>query len=186
VVIQEKRKALIADFNEIFTSLYKQVAGIDEVKLAYLPSWKENAGHPVTAEEALAQIEAKQDLDTQFFTTMSGPHRDRIVFVRKGRQFVPGASTGQKRLAAILLRTAQALFYRKVCGKKPVLLMDDVLLELDPEKRRRVRGVLPEYDQLFCTFLVGEPYERYRTEHTQEYSIVNGTWQELQREAAHG
>ncbi len=46
-------------------------------------------------------------------------------------------------------------------GRLPVLLMDDVMLELDPDKRQRFTALLPEYDQLFCTFLPGEPYERY-------------------------
>jgi DNA replication and repair protein RecF len=108
---------------------------------------------------------------------MSGPHRDRITFVQGGRAFVPDASTGQKRLAAILLRSAQGVYYSSRCGKKPVLLLDDVLLELDPEKRRRARAVLPAYDQLFCTFLPGEPYTRYQTPCTRVYRIAAGTWE---------
>jgi DNA replication and repair protein RecF len=186
VEIQQKRKLLVFSFNRIFSCLYEQVTGIDGVKLIYLPSWKETGEQPVSAGEALGQLEARQLLDLQFGTTMSGPHRDRILFIRNGRQFIPDASTGQKRLAAILLRSAQAMYYHQICGKKPVLLMDDVLLELDPEKRRRVRGILPEYDQLLCTFLIGEPYERYRTPATREYRIQEGRWEELPREAGHG
>jgi DNA replication and repair protein RecF len=119
-------------------------------------------------------LESRREADKRFETSGCGPHRDRLVFVRDGRDFVPSASTGQRRAAAILLRTAQALFYARVCGKKPVLLLDDVLLELDPEKRRKITQLLPEYDQLFYTFLPEEPFSRYRKEGTKEYTIKNG------------
>ena len=110
--------------------------------------------------------------------TLTGPHRDRIRFVKDGANFIPKASTGQRRLVAILLRVAQAIFYTQRTGKKPVLLMDDVLLELDPEKRQHVTLALPSYDQLFCTFLPGEPYEKYKRSSTRVYEIENGAWNE--------
>lgn len=112
-------------------------------------------------------------------TTLSGPHRDRIVFERNGSAFIPKASTGQRRLISLVLRTAQAVFYNQITGNKPVLLMDDVLLELDPKKRQKVTALLPDYDQLFCTFLPGEPYENYRRENTFVYEIKDGKWDKL-------
>ena len=108
---------------------------------------------------------------------MSGPHRDRINFVRDNKLFIPTASTGQCRLVSLLLRVAQAVYFTRVTGLKPVLLMDDVLLELDPDKRTKVTALLPEYDQLFCTFLPGEPYERYMYDTTKVYKIKSGEWE---------
>jgi DNA replication and repair protein RecF len=92
--------------------------------------------------------------------------------------FIPTASTGQCRLVSLILRVAQSVYYTKTTGQKPVLLMDDVLLELDPEKRRKLTSLLPEYDQLFCTFLPGEPYEKYMHDTTTIYTIKNGEWYE--------
>jgi len=109
-------------------------------------------------------------------TTLSGPHRDRIIFMHEGRQFIPVASTGQQRLVALLLRVAQAVYYSRITGMKPVFLMDDVMLELDPDKRQKMTTMLPDYDQLFCTFLPGEPYERYRHSTTHIYQIEKGEW----------
>ena len=109
---------------------------------------------------------------------MSGPHRDRINFVLENKNFVQTASTGQCRLISLLLRVAQAVFYTRTTGLKPVLLMDDVLLELDPDKRQKLTALLPEYEQLFCTFLPGEPYERYMKDTTKIYKISNGEWYE--------
>ena len=102
----------------------------------------------------------------------------KIVFEKEGIPFVPTASTGQKRLIALILRTGQAVFYKQITSRKPVLLMDDVLLELDPEKRQKVTSLLPEYDQLFCTFLPGEPYKNYKRESTRVYKIQDGKWED--------
>jgi DNA replication and repair protein RecF len=169
--IQKKRREAIETFNKIFGNLYLHVTGIDQVKVSYSPSWK---GYTVT--EALETLAQKRETDLSMGTTFSGPHRDRIRFLRGGKPFIPSASTGQRRLVSILLRIAQAVFYTEYTGKLPVLLMDDVMLELDPDKRQKVTALLPRYDQLFCTFLPGEPYERYRKENTKVYQIEGGKW----------
>ena len=126
--------------------------------------------------EILEYILSKRDVDKVMKTTMTGPHRDKIYFVKDGQNFIPTASTGQRRLISLILRIAQATYYTEITDKKPILLMDDVLLELDPNKRQSVTALLPQYDQLFCTFLPGEPYERYKRSTTRIYKIENGAW----------
>lgn len=171
--IQKRRFKAIFKFNTIFTSLYKEISGIEGVKIAYDPSWKtENEA------EILEYILSKREADKAMGTTITGPHRDKIYFVKDGKNFISTASTGQRRLISLILRIAQATYYTEITGKKPVLLMDDVLLELDPNKRQSVTALLPKYDQLFCTFLPGEPYEKYKHSTTRIYKIENGTWHE--------
>ncbi len=176
IEIQKKRKAAIFKFNQIFDRIYEEVTGIDGVHIRYLPSWKENENGFDSAYVIRDFLNKNRDMECMRNTTMSGPHRDRIVFERKGSPFIPQASTGQRRLVSLVLRTAQAVYYNQITGKNPVLLMDDVLLELDPEKRKRVTNLLPDYDQLFCTFLPGEPYENYRRNETLVYEISEGKW----------
>jgi DNA replication and repair protein RecF len=106
--------------------------------------------------------------------SLSGPHRDHYLFTRSGEDFSQKASTGQRRLLALLLRIAQSVFFTDKTGKKPVLLLDDVLLELDGEKRRKFLLVMPEYEQAFYTFLPGEPYETYRKADTIVYYMKSG------------
>ena len=187
--IQKKRKSTIFQFNQIFGKLYEQVTGIDGLSIKYRPSWRKTIDDRAeessfgdsslpSIEDVLMTIKSKREMEKVMCRTMTGPHVDRIDFVRNGSFFVPTASTGQRRLLALILRTAQAVFYTQVTSKKPVLLMDDVLLELDPDKRKSFTSLLPEYDQLFCTFLPGEPYERYKRETTRIYEIKNGLWTE--------
>jgi len=181
--VQKKRKTAVFQFNQIFGKLYEAVAGIDGVRIVYVPSWKETAEGAGTRfplpEEIREKLSERRDRDKMMETTMSGPHRDRIVFMRGGNQFIPTASTGQQRLTALLLRASQAVYYTRVTGVKPVFLMDDVMLELDPDKRQKMTAILPDYDQLFCTFLPGEPYERYKRSTTRIFGIENGEWNEL-------
>ncbi len=193
--ILKKRKNAVFQFNQIFGKLYEDVSGIEGVSIKYAPSWKKpssdedsvmNASDATSfadaslpsVDDVVENLKSKREGEFVMGTTLSGPHRDRIVFLRKGHVFVPTASTGQRRLLALVLRTAQALYYTNITGRKPVLLMDDVMLELDPEKRRRFTSMLPEYDQLFCTFLPGEPYENYRHASTRIYKISGGAWEE--------
>lgn len=183
--IQKKRKDAVFKFNQIFGSLYEGVTGISGVNIRYIPSWKKSAADEEcpfgdrnlpSLEETVNHLASLRQQEEIMGTSLSGPQRDRIVFERNGGPFIPMASTGQRRLIALILRTAQAKFYTEITGKKPVLLMDDVLLELDPEKRRLVTSMLPDYDQLFCTFLPGEPYQNYMKESTRVYEIKNGSW----------
>lgn len=173
IEIQKKRKQTIFNFNRIFSSLYEEITGIKNVSICYDPSWKSE-----NIDEILFQMERKKEVEKIMGLTMIGPHRDKIFFIKEGKPFIPTASTGQRRLTALILRIAQAKFYTEITSKKPVLLMDDVMLELDPDKRQKVTILLPEYDQLFCTFLPGEPYERYQKQSTRVYQIKEGIWNE--------
>lgn len=180
--IQRKRKNLIYQFNEIFGKLYSEISDIDGVYINYSPSWKEikndlGTSFP-TVDYVLNILKEKREQDKIMNTTLSGPHRDRITFIKDGSNFVQTASTGQCRLISLLLRVSQAVYYKRITGIKPVLLMDDVLLELDPIKRQKLTSMLPEYEQLFCTFLPGEPYENYKKENTKIFKIKDGKWYE--------
>ena len=180
LVIQNKRKKAIFQFNQIFGKLFEEVTGISGLKISYEPSWKEvQDGVTIRTpneNEILENLSATHERDKTLETTMSGPHRDKINFILDGQLFIQSASTGQARLISLILRVAQAVYFTRTTGMKPVLLMDDVLLELDPEKRRKLTALLPEYDQLFCTFLPGEPYQNYMRDTTKVLQISNGEW----------
>jgi DNA replication and repair protein RecF len=167
--LMEKREKAARRFSETFGPLYETVAGIGGIAVRYTPSWKVSA-----PESVAAFLEDHRDGDLSAGLSLSGPHRDRYGFTCKGVDFSAKASTGQRRLLALLLRIAQARCFSEMTGRNPVLLLDDVLLELDPEKRRRLLLVMPGYDQAFYTFLPEEPYDRYRKSDTLVYTVQNG------------
>ena len=164
-----KRRETAEEFSLVFEPLYREITGITGIGVKYLPSWKEE-----NLEGIISLLCERRESDISFGNSLSGPHRDRYLFTREGEEFSGNASTGQRRLLALLLRIAQAKVFSEKTGKKPVLLLDDVLLELDGEKRRKFISVMPEYEQAFYTFLPGEPYDRYRKPDTVVYYMESG------------
>jgi DNA replication and repair protein RecF len=167
--LMKKRAQAAAQFSLIFEPLFREVSGLENMGIHYHPSWKEEE-----EEKVIRRLEERREGDYSFGLTLSGPHRDRYVFIRRGKEFAGNASTGQRRLLALLLRLAQVEGFSKKTGYYPVLLLDDVLLELDREKRRKFLAVMPNYDQAFYTFLPGEPYEKYQKPDTIVYNVTGG------------
>lgn len=197
--LQDNRKKAVEAFNRTFSELFRRISGLEEpLHLLYRPSWRagggsNGAGRAAAAgakprrdatpsrEEVLDTLLGRREQDIYFRTTTSGPHRDKFRYDFGGKDFTEVGSTGQLRLVSLILRVAQATFYREQTGRSPLLLFDDVLLELDPSRRRRFFEALPKYEQAFFTFLPDEQYERYRKEGTLLYRVVDG---KLTREAA--
>jgi DNA replication and repair protein RecF len=78
--------------------------------------------------------------------SLVGPHRDDFTFELDGVDLNAYGSRGQQRLAVLALKLAEADWMRAEVGELPVVLLDDVLSELDPERRRYVlqRVAAPE------------------------------------------
>lgn len=169
--IQKKREILINEFNLLFPELFSKITQEnEEVFTAYRPSWKNCS----CAEEAEKKLKESLDADKRYQTTTTGPHRDRFYIVKNKRNYIETASTGQKRLVSLILRSAQAAFYTKKTGTKPILLLDDVLLELDIDKRARFLQNTTGYSQAFFTFLPGEFYFKDGTFEGLVYKVEEG------------
>jgi DNA replication and repair protein RecF len=108
--------------------------GLGEVSLRY-------DGEPPTPEGLAAVLE--RDLDRG--VTSLGPHLDDVVIAAAERDLRSFGSQGEQRLALLALLLAEAETIADRTGVPPLLLLDDVLSELDPERRRilaaRVRSV---------------------------------------------
>ena len=171
LVLRSRRDEILKEFDPVFSDRYEVVSRLGvRVGLQYRPSWKMENGES----EILRSLLSRREDELALGVTLSGPHRDRFRFVTKDGEFSGYASTGQLRLLALTLRIAQAGFCATRTGKMPILLLDDVLLELDPEKRRRFMERLPSHEQAFFTFLPGEPYETYADEETMVYWVSDG------------
>ncbi len=174
LAVTERRESLTREFGRIFTPLFKDVSGLEEdISLIYRPSW----GEARSTAQVMDKLKEKKEIDLALGTTGSGPHRDRFRFITDSRDFAKSASTGQQRLLSLVLRVAQAQFYSVTTGRKPLLLLDDVLLELDPGRRRLFRDRLPEAEQIFYTFLPGEETGRIG-EDSLTYELRDGALHE--------
>jgi DNA replication and repair protein RecF len=170
IEITRLRRELTGEFSAFFSRLYRDVSALEiPVGIRYLPSWQ--ADDPDGVKELLNR---RRESDYLFSTTTSGPHRDRFRFLFGGKDFTAAASTGQIRLASLILKTAQAAFFTARSGRLPVVLLDDVLLEMDPPRRRRFVAHFPPYEQAFFTFLPDEQFSSYAKSDTLIYKVSGG------------
>jgi DNA replication and repair protein RecF len=84
-------------------------------------------------------------------TTLVGPHRDDLVFELEGRDLAGFASRGQQRTAILALKLAELDLLTEQDGRPPLLLLDDVFSELDPDRRAHLVRRIAELPQAFVT-----------------------------------
>jgi DNA replication and repair protein RecF len=110
------------------------------------------AGGSTRAEEFGVKLVETRALDLRRGTATFGPQRDEIEFLVDGRPARQCASQGQQRLITLALKFAELECVRKARGAHPVLLLDDVSSELDPERTRAVAEWLRASEsQVFVT-----------------------------------
>ena len=90
------------------------------------------------AGDMLLGLAAHREEDIRRQTTSFGPHRDDLSILLSGMDMRSFASQGQVRTAALSLRLSAFDLLEKTQGEPPLLLLDDVLSELDPDRRRRL------------------------------------------------
>lgn len=168
--IMEYRAGAVYEFNKIFPPLFSSISGTDfNLSVNYQPSWKEGG----SVEEIESILLSTIERDKKMNTTTSGIHRDRFVVMSQYGPFAQMGSTGQLRLCSLIFRIAEAVYFSQKTGKKPILLLDDVLLELDSVKRGKVLSSLPEYSQTWCTFLPDEEYHDDKSS-SLHFNVDNG------------
>jgi DNA replication and repair protein RecF len=117
-----------------------------EASLAYRPRSKASSVDQLESELADA---AAGDLERGF--TLHGPHRDELVLALEGRGIRSFGSQGQQRLALLALLLAERDVLSAARRALPVLLLDDVLSELDSDRRGRLLELLREGGQTLIT-----------------------------------
>ncbi len=179
--LMEERSALFLMFHQEFSQLYEYVSHLGRpVEISYSPSWQK----VFDFQELADHLARRRDSEILYGTTRSGPHRDRWDFVCMAESFTDKASTGQLRLLSLILRIIEAKLAAGNALRWPILLLDDVLLELDVGKRRRFLELLPPSDQgaqAFFTFLPEEPWTEYEQGNTLVYKVYNGRFENQKR-----
>jgi DNA replication and repair protein RecF len=116
----------------------------ERLSLRYLSNAPPNADEdPERAlRRRLMETAAKEVWNGQ---TLVGPHRDDLSFELGGRELSSFASRGQQRTAILAFKLAQLDLLGQLDGRPPLLLLDDVFSELDPQRRahlvRRIGGL---------------------------------------------
>jgi DNA replication and repair protein RecF len=92
--------------------------------------------------------------------TMVGPHRDDMKILSNNIDLNRFGSQGQQRTATLSLKLGELRLLHQETGEKPVLLLDDVMSELDDERRTLLLGVIKHTYQTIITSTNLNPFQR--------------------------
>ena len=100
---------------------------------------------------SVAALEERLDRDLERGVTGLGPHLDDILIASGIRELRSYGSQGEQRLAVLSLLLAEAELIVERTGTRPLLLLDDVLSELDPARRRILAARVAHVGQALVT-----------------------------------
>src|SRR5258707_3020673 len=80
-----------------------------------------------------------------------GPHRDDLAFLAGAVDLSTYGSRGQQRSVALALKLAELEYIERETGDQPILLLDDVLSELDAQRRADLLAAVRGLDQVLLT-----------------------------------
>ena len=115
---------------------YSAISGRDNEALTVRYRTQLDRGDP--REQLLELLRARRADDLRRLATTVGPHRDDLTLLLSQMELQAYGSQGQARTAALALKLAAFDLLNEEQGEPPLLLLDDVLSELDPLRRRRL------------------------------------------------
>jgi DNA replication and repair protein RecF len=121
------RRELIPRLSPLARLAYRRISdGAEDLRVEYLPGVKEDFA---------VELAQSRRRELACRATVVGPHRDDLQWLLNDRSAADFGSEGQKRTLAIALKIAQAEYLAGLHGTPPVLLLDDVMGELDANRR---------------------------------------------------
>jgi DNA replication and repair protein RecF len=133
IALRDDRAAAIELLRERFAVAAAELGLAGAVELRYRPR-----SRAATAEELAAELGERVDSDLERGFTGHGPHRDDVALLRDGRELRAYGSQGEQRLALLALLLAERAALHEERGAPPLLLLDDVMSELDADRRERL------------------------------------------------
>lgn len=135
--LMRHRRELLPRILPLARTAYGRIAQVDEeFRLEYECSVKEDFA---------VELAKTRGREQALRVTCVGPHRDDLRLVLQDRSAAQFASEGQKRSIVIALKIAQAEYLTEVHGVPPILLIDDIMGELDLNRRS---GFLPVLERV--------------------------------------
>ena len=152
--VSAERAGALSQLSSRVGPIHGDLSGEGEaLELVYRPSVTlDAADSPKAVADGLRQaLEEGRDKEVAQGVTMAGPHRDDVQLLLNGVDVGIYASRGQSRTAVLSMRLAEAAYLADRRGQRPVLLLDDVLSELDAERRAHVLERASGYEQCFIS-----------------------------------
>jgi DNA replication and repair protein RecF len=135
--LRSDRAAAVALLAEPFSGRAERLGCSGDVSLEYRPR-----SRAADEEEYMAELRARLPSDLERGFSGHGPHRDELAILRDGRELRVYGSQGEQRLALLALLLAERAVLSDERRRTPLMLLDDVMSELDAERRELLASEL--------------------------------------------
>lgn len=133
--IIQKRLESLKKLNQLMDLMNRKLTnGKEDLRLQYTQPYSEKQ-LLVTKESLLQALQDNLVDDRRRLQTSVGPHRDDIIFYSGPMDLKRFGSQGQQRTAILSVKLSELEYIKSEVGEYPILLLDDVLSELDQERR---------------------------------------------------
>jgi DNA replication and repair protein RecF len=155
--VMARRARVIETLSPWLAVAYEDIArSTERVSLVYVASWESGDLDPGRsaadfAAGILRALESARRTDRERRLTTVGPHRDEPVFRIDDADARTHGSQGEQRTMALAVKLAAHRAVAEVVGEPPVLLLDDVFSELDPDRATALGKALPDDTQTMIT-----------------------------------
>ena len=142
------RQMYVKDINDILNKITRALTGgKGKFELKYYPFVPYDADYQENAKKAFKRAE---ESDFKHKQTSIGIHREDISISLNGRDIATFGSQGENRIAALALKLSP-YFLIEDKDKKPIIVLDDVMSELDHNNQERLIKFLRKFNQVFIT-----------------------------------
>jgi DNA replication and repair protein RecF len=152
--------------------IHERLSGGEKLLAVYEASARSGDVPDLEAELQAGMMNGR-DADIRRGATSLGPHRDDLALTLDGRDIRAFGSQGQKRTCALSLKLAEREMMREETGEEPLLLLDDVLSELDEDRRRMLLSHI-ENTQVFITCVNAEQAPALYRRSARVYDVEAG------------
>lgn len=151
--VTRRRARVIKRLTPIAQKWHERISGKTEtLNITYAPNvvWTEDS--PEKVQQAfLAKIEDRRVAEYHQGKTVVGTHRDEIEFTINETPARYYGSQGQQRTLVLALKLAELKLIEEIIGEAPLLLLDDVLAELDPNRQNQLLETIGDRFQTLIT-----------------------------------
>jgi DNA replication and repair protein RecF len=171
-----RRSRVIETLSPRLSEAYAEIAHTEtKATFTYAPSWPGDLDQASAADftdRLIEALERSRPVDYERRMTTVGPHRDEPGFSIDGHEARTHGSQGEQRTMALAVKLAAHRAVDAAVGEPPILLLDDVFSELDPERAQALAKALPSGTQTMITSAKPEDVPVSGA----AWNVSNGVW----------
>ena len=170
----KRRMDFVALLNEMSGTMYDYLSADEKLTVSYHTSYKE-----ISKEAILAKYHKTYKRDIIYMSTVDGLHKDDLKFQLNNNDASLYASQGQQRSIVLAIKTALLEIVKKEIGEYPILLLDDVLSELDDQRKMKMMNLIDHKVQTFITTTSIEGMQHASIAKAKKIKISHGNKEDI-------